>query len=115
MEANCGRKRSGGNGMGNIVLRQHESDLSWKQTLAHGNEIALLICTLFLVIVKVGIEAALILVVKLAPKSEEDTQNGECPQFQVRQRTEIGRNRKEIGNEKSYRQIREASREKGGH
>ena len=73
MEANCGRKRSGGNGMRNIVLRQYESDLSWKQTLALGNEVVLLICILFLVIVKTGIEAVLVLVERLIPKSEKDT------------------------------------------
>ena len=102
--------------MRNIVLRQHESDLSWKQTLALGNEVALLICTLFLVIVKTGIRAALVLVERLAPKSEKDTQKRECPQIQVKQRTGIGNeNRKEIGNEKSYRQTREASSEKKGH
>ena len=65
--------------MGNIILRQYKSDLSQKQTLVYGNEIALLIYILFLVIVKVGIKAALILVIKLASKSKENTQNRKYP------------------------------------
>ena len=75
-----------------------------------------MIYILFLVIVKTGIEAVLVLVERLIPKSEKDTQKRECPQIQVKQQTGIGNeNRKEIGNEKSYRQTREASSKKKGY
>ena len=74
MEANYRRKRNRGNGIRNIILRQYESDLSWKQTLVLGNEVVLLIYILFLVIVKTGIKAVLVLVERLIPKSEKDTQ-----------------------------------------
>jgi hypothetical protein len=84
IEANYRRKRSRGNGMRNIILKQYESDLSWKQTLVLGNKVVLLICILFLVIVKTGIGVVLVLVERLAPKSEKDTQKRECPQFQVK-------------------------------
>jgi hypothetical protein len=79
MEANYRRKRNRGNGMRNIILRQYKSDLSWKQTLVLGNKVVLLICILFLVIVKTGIEAVLVLVERLAPKSEKDTQKRKYP------------------------------------
>ena len=59
--------------MGNIILKQYKLDFSQKQTLVYRNKIILLIYILFLVIVKVGIKVALILVIKLASKSEEDT------------------------------------------
>jgi hypothetical protein len=60
--------------MRNIILKQYKSDFSWKQTLVLGNEVILLIYILFLVIVKTGIEAVLVLVERLILKSEKDTQ-----------------------------------------
>jgi hypothetical protein len=115
MEANCGRKRSGENGMSKIATRQPQAAHSWNQALALGNEVILLICMLILVTLKVAVESILILVERGASWSKRGIQNGKYPQSQVKKNARIGKNEKKYGNEKSNGKIREASRRKWVH